>query len=416
MQPAIRVENLSKSYRVAHNQQRGDYRTLRDSIVDAVKAPFRRVMNRGESAKADDFWALKDVSFEVQPGEVVGIIGSNGAGKSTLLKILSRITKPTMGRIELNGRVGSLLEVGTGFHPELTGRENIYLNGSILGMSRKEIAKKFDEILAFAGVETFLDLPVKRYSSGMYVRLAFAVAAHLELEILVVDEVLAVGDQAFQQKCLGKMKDVTQSGRTVLFVSHNMAAVRALCNRGVFVESGCIRHIGDVDSTTEYYIQSQAGSEAGVDINRLPAVSRDGTLILKTASLRKSPSDLIIGMTLETSRLFSVIGVGFAIRTLDGIVLVSQGPLVTGIQLFDLLGVVDVTITIHDSLGALTGGMYILDLWIAHPGIEYILRLENLMRFEVPERDPYTMGHALVQRIHGPCHLTATSTSHRIQN
>jgi len=246
--PAIRVENLGKKYRLTHGQERQSYRTLRDSITDFAKAPFRK---RGTT---EEFWALNDVSFEVQPGEVVGIIGRNGAGKSTLLKILSRITKPTRGHIEINGRVGSLLEVGTGFHPELTGRDNVYLNGSILGMTRREIAKKFDEIVAFAEVEKFLDTPVKRYSSGMYVRLAFAVAAHLEPEILIVDEVLAVGDAEFQKKCIGKMQDVGREGRTVLFVSHNIPAVRALCSQGIVMNKGGILSRGDVEECLSHYI------------------------------------------------------------------------------------------------------------------------------------------------------------------
>ena len=230
--PAIRVDGLGKCYRLAHGQARSRYRTLRESIVELVKSPFKKRTTQ------EEFWALNDVNFEVHPGEVVGIIGRNGAGKSTLLKILSRITKPTKGRVEINGRVGSLLEVGTGFHPELTGRENIYLNGSILGMSRKEIEQKFDEIVAFAEVERFLDTPVKRYSSGMYVRLAFAVAAHLEPEILIVDEVLAVGDSAFQNKSLGKMKAVASSGRTVLFVSHNLTSLAQFCSSGVLLNKG----------------------------------------------------------------------------------------------------------------------------------------------------------------------------------
>ena len=227
---AIRVENLGKMYRIGRAQQRHD--TLRDLIVDTA-AHIKDWGKRGD--KSDEtIWALKDVSFEVRRGEVVGIIGRNGAGKSTLLKILSRITEPTTGRAEIHGRVGSLLEVGTGFHPELTGRENIYLNGAILGMRRFEIERRFDEIVAFSEIERFLDTPVKRYSSGMYVRLAFAVAAHLEPEILLVDEVLAVGDAAFQKKCLGKMGNVAETGRTVLFVSHNMAAVSNLCKRGAW--------------------------------------------------------------------------------------------------------------------------------------------------------------------------------------
>ncbi|HUE69831.1 MAG TPA: ABC transporter ATP-binding protein [Pirellulaceae bacterium] len=254
MKPAIRVDGLSKHYRLGERQQ--GYTTLRESIANAVKAPFRRFANPQSAIRnpqSNDFWALKDVSFEVQPGEVVGIIGRNGAGKSTLLKILSRITEPTSGRIELRGRVGSLLEVGTGFHPELTGRENIFMNGSILGMPRREIARKFDEIVAFAEVEEFLDTPVKRYSSGMYVRLAFAVAAHLHTEVLFVDEVLAVGDAAFQAKCLGRIKEISKCGRTVLFVSHNMAAVEALCGHAVLMSGGRISYSGTVEMATRRY-------------------------------------------------------------------------------------------------------------------------------------------------------------------
>ena len=258
---AIRVENLSKQYRIGGPQAR--YRTIRESLTEAVQAPFRRLsaVVRGQSSAAtnETIWALKDVSFEVQRGEVVGIIGRNGAGKSTLLKILCRITEPTGGQAEIHGRVGSLLEVGTGFHPELTGRENIYLNGAILGMKRAEIERKFDEIVDFAEIAKFIDTPVKHYSSGMYVRLAFAVAAHMEPEILLVDEVLAVGDVAFQKKCLGKMGDVAKQGRTVLFVSHNMAAVENLCQRGVVLDRGRIRYIGSQTEAVTQYLKSLSG-------------------------------------------------------------------------------------------------------------------------------------------------------------
>ncbi len=250
--PAIIVDGIGKSYRIGLKEEK--YPTFREAMVHAVKAPVRRFQTLGErSTEADTFWALRHIDFEVQPGEVVGIIGRNGAGKSTLLKILSRITEPTEGLVRLRGRVASLLEVGTGFHPELTGRENIYLNGSILGMKRAEIDRKFDEIVAFAEIEKFLDTPVKRYSSGMYVRLAFAVAAHLEPEILIVDEVLAVGDTAFQKKCLGKMKDVTREGRTVLFVSHNMNAVSQLCQTAILLKNGHIAIQGSVMSVLAAY-------------------------------------------------------------------------------------------------------------------------------------------------------------------
>jgi len=263
----IKVEGLSKLYRIGSRQN--DYRTLRDTITDAFTTPLRKLRKRAKSKglegnsnlsalgsplSADTIWALKDVSFEIKRGEVVGIIGRNGAGKSTLLKILSRITEPTEGYAEIHGRVGSLLEVGTGFHPELTGRENIYLNGAILGMRKAEIEQKFDEILAFAEVEKFIDTPVKHYSSGMYVRLAFAVAAHLEPEILLVDEVLAVGDVGFQKKCLGKMGDVAKEGRTVIFVSHNMAAIKGLCGSGFLLKNGQLVIRDNVDTVVHAYL------------------------------------------------------------------------------------------------------------------------------------------------------------------
>jgi len=250
---AIRVDGLSKRYVLG---QRESYRTLRDVITKTVATPVRRLLGTAPP-KPDlkEFWALKDVSFEVGRGEVLGVIGRNGAGKSTLLKVLTRITEPTKGRIEMLGRCGSLLEVGTGFHPELTGRENVYLNGAILGMRRTEIDRKFDEIVEFSEISRFLDTPVKRYSSGMYVRLAFAVAAHLEPEILIVDEVLAVGDVAFQKKCLGKMGDAASSGATVLLVSHNMAAIESLCERAILLEQGCLVAAGLTDDVVAEYLE-----------------------------------------------------------------------------------------------------------------------------------------------------------------
>jgi len=249
---AIRVSGLGKQY-VLGGAESGN-ESFREMLTGALSAPFRRLKRlQGEGADGDSFWALKEVNFQIKPGEVVGIIGRNGAGKSTLLKILSRITDPTEGRIEMRGRVSSLLEVGTGFHPELTGRENIFLNGAILGMSRREILDKFDAIVEFAEVEKFLDTPVKRYSSGMFVRLAFAVAAHLEPEILVVDEVLSVGDMSFQRKCLGKMREVATGGRTVFFVSHNLKAVEALCNRAILLDGGALRRDGKPTAVIEAY-------------------------------------------------------------------------------------------------------------------------------------------------------------------
>jgi lipopolysaccharide transport system ATP-binding protein len=260
----IRVENLGKKYILGHQKQER-YKSLRDTIANRSKSFGRKLLKpfdkQSPQQTAEEFWALKDVSFEIKQGDRVGILGRNGAGKSTLLKVLSRITDPTCGRISIKGRVASLLEVGTGFHPELTGRENIFLNGAILGMSKLEIKKKFDEIVSFAEVEKFLDTPVKRYSSGMYVRLAFAVAAHLEPEILVVDEVLAVGDAQFQQKCLGKMEEVGKEGRTVLFVSHNMGTITQLCTRGIYLISGEVAYTGDVNSVVSKYLM-------GGDVNK----------------------------------------------------------------------------------------------------------------------------------------------------
>jgi lipopolysaccharide transport system ATP-binding protein len=274
--PAIRVRELSKHYRLGAVQGPA-YHTLRDQISDWCYASLRKVWRRSETPSArranNSFWALRDISFDVQPGEIVGVVGRNGAGKSTFLKILSRITEPTSGRVEMYGRVGSLLEVGTGFHPELTGRENIYLNGAILGMSRREIQRKFDDIVEFAEIGRFLDTPVKRYSSGMYVRLAFAVASHLEPEILIVDEVLAVGDAQFQQKCLGRMNEVRRDGRTVLFVSHNMAAVRSLCTRALLLEKGKVVLDGGTAEVVDRYLQAgqvaESCREIPVDAERM---------------------------------------------------------------------------------------------------------------------------------------------------
>jgi lipopolysaccharide transport system ATP-binding protein len=250
----IRARGLGKAYALGEGHQRERYLALRDVLADVMRGRWRKAGGGRARAGGPDFWALQEVGFEIRRGEVVGIIGRNGAGKSTLLKILSRITEPSAGRVEIRGRVASLLEVGTGFHPELTGRENVFLNGAILGMTQREIRARFDEIVAFAEVERFLDTPVKRYSSGMYTRLAFAVAAHLEPEILVVDEVLAVGDAEFQKKCLGKMQDVAGGGRTVLFVSHNMAAVQALCARGLLLDGGRLALDADARSAVDAYL------------------------------------------------------------------------------------------------------------------------------------------------------------------
>jgi lipopolysaccharide transport system ATP-binding protein len=314
---AVRVEGLSKSYSIAPAHQRHDRAT--DAIMHRLLRPFER-------PPMETFWALRDVSFEVAAGEVVGIIGHNGAGKSTLLKILSRITEPTSGRIDLYGRIGSLLEVGTGFHPDLTGRENVFLNGAILGMTRREIARHFDAIVDFAGVEQFIDTPVKRYSSGMYVRLAFAVAAHLEPEILIVDEVLAVGDASFQKKCLGKMQDVARQGRTILFVSHNMGAVRGLCEKVLWMEHGKPRELGFADEVIDDYLKENVTATYGtIDLRH---VERPNWIIdppLRICSIEFNGGNslrhgemLTLRIEYETNASVDGVALGVGFSTLDG--------------------------------------------------------------------------------------------------
>jgi lipopolysaccharide transport system ATP-binding protein len=286
---AVRVENLGKKYQIGVYQ--GRYKSLRDSLMQGITSPLRilkdgRLRNKnGEKT----IWALKEISFDVQHGDVVGIIGRNGAGKSTLLKILARITEPTCGELRVRGRVGSLLEVGTGFHPELTGRENIFLNGAILGMSRKEIQKKFDEIVDFAEIEKFIDTPAKHYSSGMYMRLAFAVAAYLEPEILLVDEVLAVGDAAFQKKCLGKMGEVAKNGRTVLFVSHNMVAIQGLCGKCIVLDQGKIGFQGDIQGGISYYLTAITETISNEELDQRK--DRQGTQELHFTRMKLFDSD-----------------------------------------------------------------------------------------------------------------------------
>ena len=304
---AIRVEGLSKEY-VLDAREKG-YRTFREAVLDSVAASIRRLRAFGHEPPADQpFWALKDINFEVKPGEIVGIIGRNGAGKSTLLKILSRITAPTEGRVEIRGRVASLLEVGTGFHPELTGRENIYLNGAILGMSRTEIAEKFDEIVDFAEVEKFLDTPIKRYSSGMYARLAFAVAAHLEPDILIIDEVLAVGDAQFQKKCLNQMSAFTRSGRTVLFVSHNIGAIKQICGSCLYLKEGVVRMFGATGDVALQYSSERAQQSQLNSAYKLGADLELVNLHIATGNIESanSASFEIVLRALEETELFDL--------------------------------------------------------------------------------------------------------------
>ena len=325
MRPIVVVESLSKQYRLG--ESRAAYATFREALTGGINILAKRFQRNGGKTEKS-LWALKDVSFEVQPGEVVGIIGRNGAGKSTLLKILSRITEPTSGRVDLYGRVGSLLEVGTGFHPELSGRENIYLNGAILGMRKTEIERKFDEIVDISEIEKFIDTPVKRYSSGMYVRLAFAVAAYLEPDILIVDEVLAVGDMAFQKKCLRKMQDVTQVGRTVLFVSHNMTAIKSLCNRAILLDAGRIAREGSVDQVTNAYLTAGTQmSKSGVIPADIPRSGTAEALVRQVEILDKTETPMSqiyfgqsfrVALTLEVIEAIEDAVVGVGISSLDG--------------------------------------------------------------------------------------------------
>ncbi|NLE23124.1 MAG: ATP-binding cassette domain-containing protein [Actinobacteria bacterium] len=299
---SVKAEGVGKRYRIGGALEK--HTTLRDAVAAAVKRPIERLRHPGSATHvSEEIWALRDVSLEVEEGEVLGLIGSNGAGKSTFLKIISRITEPTEGEIHLNGRVGSLLEVGTGFHAELTGRENIYLNGAILGMTRAEINRRFDEIVEFSEISRFLDTPVKRYSSGMYVRLAFAVAAHLEPEILVIDEVLAVGDAAFQAKCLGRMEDVANAGRTVLFVSHNMQAIRSLCTRVVELQQGTVVDSGPPSEVVDRYLRLQGGASGVLELEGDDRLG-DGEVLL--AAVRILGPDRVPTSVVVSSQPFSV--------------------------------------------------------------------------------------------------------------
>ncbi len=386
----IKVENLGKKYIIGHQKQER-YTALRDVIANGVKSILQP--NSYNKNIKEEFWALNDVSFEIKQGDRVGIIGRNGAGKSTLLKILSRITEPSKGRINIKGRVASLLEVGTGFHPELTGRENIFLNGAILGMSKVEIKKKFDEIVAFAEVEKFLDTPVKRYSSGMYVRLAFAVAAHLEPEILVVDEVLAVGDVAFQKKCLGKMEDVAEKeGRTVLFVSHQMAAVRKLCSKGILLCQGSIEKQGNTDEILDYYLQKSSGIQGNEgeihwqDSNLAPGSEE---MILKSIRLLGAngivQSNFDIAQTIRveiTYEVFESINkMRFILQTLnsEGIVVFTSVHFPNEGEILKP-GIHQVTCQIHSFL--LNSGLFYLKIGSGIPGVKKIIKGE-FIRFSV---------------------------------
>ena len=390
---AIQVENLSKKYRIGRAQERHD--TLRDTLMDAVRGPLDRLRGDGRRRQGEEeIWALKDVSFQVERGEVLGIIGPNGAGKSTLLKILSRITKPTEGQAVIDGRVGSLLEVGTGFHPELTGRENIYLNGAILGMTRAEIDRKFDEILAFSEVERFIDTPVKRYSSGMSVRLAFSVAAHLDPEILLIDEVLSVGDAAFQKKCLGRMGEVASEGRTVLFVSHNMVAVQNLCERVIWLDEGHIMEEGRPQEVVRDYLLRTSFSRSAEQIwTELGSAPGNENVRLRQARVRPvggTPSDPI---TMGTEFVVEVDFVNLRADTVMDITLQFYDE--QGIAAFVTSTGPDPSAggrslpegvfrsTCHVPRNLLNSGTHRVSLLVVENGTSVIYRKDDLVSFEV---------------------------------
>ncbi len=387
---AIKVEGLGKKYLLRHQAGgRSRYVALRDVLAGKFKGLLKRKAEGGNRKSMEEFWALDGVSFEIKQGEAVGIIGRNGAGKSTLLKILSRITEPTRGRIEIDGRVASLLEVGTGFHPELTGRENIFLNGAILGMHRAEIKRKFDEIVAFAEVERFLDTPVKHFSSGMYMRLAFAVAAHLEPEIMIVDEVLAVGDAAFQKKCLGKMKDVSQSGRTVLFVSHNMDAISRLCASCLYLVKGKLAMIGETRQVIKAYSEHSKQTSGDIDLTPLPRrfEGNGAGQLLRLRCIQNGTTAAWCyeyGTPLEFSVEFSVARpieepeIGYAIFSLTGTELVSATTCQEHPMERLLPGRYVMRIAIPDL--SLNPGAYILALGISNLGrsVDHILEASQI--------------------------------------
>ena len=389
MSVAIKVENLSKQYQLGKSSS--------GTLIETLKGNLDKILGSKKPVvkTSDTFWALKDVSFEVQKGDVVGIIGKNGAGKSTLLKILSRITEPTTGRIEINGRVSSLLEVGTGFHPELTGRENIYLNGAILGMKRTEIKIRFDDIVDFSGVGKFIDTPVKHYSSGMYVRLAFAVAAYLESEVLIVDEVLAVGDVEFQKKCLDKMEYIGREGRTVFFVSHNLFSLKKLCEKGILLDEGLIKLEGSISTVAAHYMEHlsyvyndkqvylQDGVQKDVFINNIK-VNNENDII----------SVLINGVS---NTKLSVLGIGIKIKTLDGLVLSNIPPKLSDFCIYNVESDFSCTFIFNEISKFLAQGYYYIDIWFSVPNIRMINTYENILKIEVEGIDLFNNGHVYEQ-------------------
>jgi len=393
---AISVEGVSKRYLVGHElSSRQPYASMRDVITRGVRGFVRKTIDLvqgGEIIKGDEieeFWALKEISFQVRQGEVVGIIGRNGAGKSTLLKVLSRITEPTEGMIRLRGRIASLLEVGTGFHSELTGRENIFLNGAILGMGRADIQRKFDEIVAFAEVERFIDTPVKRYSSGMYVRLAFAVAAHLEPDILIIDEVLAVGDAEFQRKCLGKMEEVAGHGRTVLLVSHNTHAVQALCNSAIALDKGKLIYYGQTDKAIQHYhglISTNRKTSRVVLTDRVRNVERDPRIRLLAITFDDNVATLgqplVIKIEVQVSERMPSVVFGFGFCSRSGIRILSSDSDYSDAPLFDLQRGTHIVTCTFPSF-PLAPGDYLLDVGCRSDGLMMYDEIKEACLIEV---------------------------------
>ena len=381
---AVSARGLSKAYQIAHDEVK--HVTLGETLLHKLKNPFAK-------PERETFWALKDINFDIMKGDVVGIIGRNGAGKSTLLKVLSQITEPTQGQIDLYGRVGSLLEVGTGFHPELTGRENVYMNGAILGMSRSEITRQFDAIVDFSGTEKFLDTPVKRYSSGMYVRLAFAVAAHLNPEILIVDEVLAVGDAEFQKKCLGKMKDVSTSGRTVLFVSHNMTAVRSLCSAGIVLHKGNLLLHGKVDQCVAYYTNQGLHKTQAIWERETP--KRETKILsferVSVELIGQQPNyTLEVQVTLKTHSTHNKAFMAVDITDATGGAVMQALPVLEGF-IADNSSIHKLKVEI--CLPPIVPGQYMLTLWVGSHNTETLDEVKECVGFEI--EDSPTMGRTV---------------------
>ena len=403
----IKVENLGKKYLIGHKQQKNSYKTLRDTVTTGIQQVTTKLLRPGKkksNPNIEEFWAVRDINFDVNQGDRLAVIGRNGAGKSTLLKLLSRITEPTTGRIHLKGRVASLLEVGTGFHAELTGRENIYLNGAILGMTKVEINKRFDEIVEFSEVEKFLDTPVKRYSSGMHVRLAFAVAAHLEPDVLIVDEVLAVGDAAFQKKCLGKMTNVAEEGRTILFVSHNMAAVKRLCTKAMFLSQGKTQAIGEVNEVATLYETNMVSSQHD-NTSLFPIINHEYDFTLEGVKTNvivgPDGANLQIEVRIEAAKYIRSVGIGIRILTYDGFLVSQLGPSLTQSILEDVRGSYRCILESQNIHKYLIPGEYRLDVFVSIPRVARIIMAENVSGFEIPIFDLYGSGVSCSQSRHG---------------